>query len=259
MDTFSSINTLPSGAPKLVFIVPYRDREQQYKFFSYHMKNVLSNYAENEYAILYIHQKDTRPFNRGAIKNIGFLVVKDMYPDNYRHITLVFNDIDTMQFSSGFLPYCTVAGVVKHFYGFNYALGGIVSINAGDFESINGFPNYWAWGYEDNELNDRVNRTGSLKLDRSVFYSLLDKNILHLQCDLHRVMNRNEYNKYIKKVKDDLTDISNLQYSVNKRTGMIDVTNFSTKLPHVKESDVVHDLRKGNKPFKRKPKMDMMM
>ena len=142
--------------PSLIFIVPYRDREQQQIFFAKQMKTVLSDREPSTYKILYIHQTDTRKFNRGAMKNIGFLAVKSMYPDHYKDITLVFNDVDTMPYTTGFLNYDTKPGTIKHFYGFKFALGGIVSITGGDFEKLNGFPNVWGWGYEDNMLQNRV-------------------------------------------------------------------------------------------------------
>ena len=64
----------------LIFIVPYRDREQHLKFFDKHMKKeILEDMKEGEeYEIMYIHQQDKRPFNRGALKNIGFKIVKEM-------------------------------------------------------------------------------------------------------------------------------------------------------------------------------------
>ena len=64
------------SVPNIIFIVPYRDREQQYHFFSSHMRMILEDVPN--YRILYIHQTDKRQFNRGAMKNIGFLVVKDL-------------------------------------------------------------------------------------------------------------------------------------------------------------------------------------
>ena len=172
--------------PKVIFIVPYRDRQQQYEFFARQMAHVLEG---TSYRILYIHQKDTRSFNRGALKNIGFITVKNLYPETYRNITLVFNDIDTMPYVKGFLNYETVPGLVKHFYGFTFALGGIASMTAGDFERVNGFPNLWAWGYEDNALNQRVIKNG-IRIDRTQFYPILDKNILHLQDGILRDVNR---------------------------------------------------------------------
>jgi hypothetical protein len=45
-------NILPTVAPKLIFVVPYRDREQHQRFFRLHMKNILSDYSEDEYKII---------------------------------------------------------------------------------------------------------------------------------------------------------------------------------------------------------------
>ena len=148
------------SVPKIIFVVPYRDRQQQYLFFHKQMtKEILVDYPPGSYKIWYIHQCDNRDFNRGAMKNIGFLVAKQQYPNDYKNITLVFNDVDTMPFSRNFIHYETSPGIVKHFYGYDFALGGIVSMNAYDFERINGYPNLWGWGFEDNCLQVRVKKT----------------------------------------------------------------------------------------------------
>ncbi len=62
--------------PKLAFIVPYRDRKEHLTFFSVYMKHVLSDYDPKDYIVRFVHQKDGRPFNRGGMKNIGFLAIK---------------------------------------------------------------------------------------------------------------------------------------------------------------------------------------
>ena len=61
---------------ELIIIVPYRDREQHKFYFDRHMKYILENY---DYEIIFVHQKDNRPFNRGGMKNIGFLYAKNKY------------------------------------------------------------------------------------------------------------------------------------------------------------------------------------
>jgi hypothetical protein len=152
--------------PKYIFIIPYRDREQHLHFFNRQMKYVLEDIPKEDYEIYFLHQCDVRKFNRGAMKNIGFLAIRDKYPNDYKNITLVFNDIDTMPFEKNVLNYKTVPGVIKHFYGYKFALGGIVSITGDDFEKMNGFPNFWAWGYEDNSLQNRATRLNFI-IDRS--------------------------------------------------------------------------------------------
>ena len=152
-----STNNISNIAPNIVFIVPYRNRPQHKYFFSTYMSNIIAK--DNSYEIYFSHQCDVRTFNRGATKNIGFLAIKQKYPEHYKDMTFVFNDIDTIPFSDIF-DYETKHGTVKHFYGFKYALGGIVSITGRDFELTNGYPNFWGWGYEDNEIPKRVHILG---------------------------------------------------------------------------------------------------
>jgi len=261
--TFSiDTNVITPKIPNIIFIIPYRDREKQYEFFSKHMKSVLEDFPTDSFKILYIHQNDTRSFNRGAVKNIGFMTVKNMYPNDYQNMTLVFNDIDIMPYTKNFFDYHTRPGTVKHFYGFTFTLGGIVSINAKDFEIINGFPNFWSWGYEDNMLQRRIIERG-ITIDRSAFYPILDKNVLHFSEGITRNVNRTEYDIYESNTTEGLDSIFNLQYNYNPDNGFVDVTNFSTTREEDVKATHQHDLRKGNIPFpslnkKRKPKMTMM-
>ena len=211
--------------PSIIFIVPYRDRQKQYEFFAKHMKMVLEDYDESSYKILYIHQQDNREFNRGAIKNIGFITVKNMYPNDYSDITLVFNDVDTMPYTKNFLDYKTTHGIVKHFYGFQFTLGGIVSITAGDFEKVNGFPNFWAWGYEDNMLQSRILKAG-ITIDRSHFYNILDPNILHFPEGITRNINRTEYDAFRADTTEGVNSIQNIVSQYDEATGFVNVSTF---------------------------------
>lgn len=248
--------------PKIIFIVPYRDRPQHLHFFKEQMAKVLSNIPKTDYKIYILHQQDTRKFNRGAMKNIGYLVVKELYPNDYKNITLVFNDVDTMPYTKNFLKYDTVPGVVKHFYGYKFALGGIVSITAGDFEKTAGFPNFWAWGYEDNTLKLRVDKAG-LKVDYSQFYPIKDGNILQLSDGDTRNVSRTEFDTYKNNNADGFGDIKNLLYNVDEEYGFVNVTAFEPKTPDeaiVTRPHSVANVITGNTPFtgRRRPTFGRM-
>lgn len=212
--------------PKLVFIIPYRDRVEHKEFFTVYMKHVLEDIPKTDYEIYFVEQKDTLPFNRGAMKNIGFLALKYKYPNHYKNITFVFNDVDTVPYSKNVIDYNTTSGIVKHFYGFKFALGGIFSIKGEDFEKTNGFPNFWSWGGEDNYMQKRVEYVG-LYIDRSVFFNILDKNILQLCDGIKRLICRKEAATVVNmSTADGLVTIRNLNYEFKDE--YINVYNFQT-------------------------------
>ncbi len=207
-----------SKIPKIVFIIPYRNRPQHKFFFSNYLKTIMDESSlKDDYELYFSHQCDTRGFNRGATKNIGFLAIKDKYPDDYKNITFVFNDIDTIPFSNIF-DYETKPGVVKHFYGFEYALGGIVAINGSDFELINGYPNFWGWGMEDTVLQTRCEKK-DIKINRSQFFPIGNPNILHLFDGVQRIINRKDpWRATNDNGIDGLVTIHNLEYTIDSES-----------------------------------------
>lgn len=247
-----------SKIPKLIFIIPYRNRPQHKFFFSNYLHIIMQDsYLKDDYEVYFSHQYDTRSFNRGATKNIGFLAIKQKYPNDYKNITFVFNDIDTIPFSAIF-DYETVPGIVKHFYGFDYSLGGIVALNGSDFEAINGFPNFWGWGMEDTILQNRCDKIG-LKIDRSQFYKIGHPHILHLFDGVQRIINRTDP---WKRTHDDGIDgirtIHKLNYTIDLESSnsldnvhvintnnmfIINITTFMTRIKFEHEHYHKYDLR----------------
>ena len=221
------MTTEEKNYPKRVFIVPYRNRVQHKFFFSKYMSFILEDC--DDYEIYFSHQCDARTFNRGATKNIGFLAIKEKYPENYKDITFIFNDVDTIPFNKIF-DYQTTDGVVKHYYGYKYALGGIVVMKGGDFERINGFPCYWGWGMEDNVLQKRCTNAG-LKIDRNVFYNIGSPEILQLFDGISRIISKKDPWRMDKDTGiDGLRTIHKLEYildnsSINPNDNIFTVHN----------------------------------
>jgi len=260
-DNFIHIENIPvevpnQHIPNIVFIIPYRNRENDKRFFDLHMKTILADYDRSIYRIFYIHQEDDRNFNRGAMKNIGFLYCKEIYPNDYKNITLVFNDVDTMPSRKGLFHYETTQGTIKHFYGHTHTLGGIFSIKGSDFEKIQGFPNLWAWGYEDNAIYRRAT-IEKIKVDRSEFYNIQDKNVIHLSSGTIRQTNRIEFDRYLKEINENMvvdgfSTISQLEYDFDSTTNMLNVSNFMTTYTQQEQYNTLYDIKNGSQTYKKK-------
>lgn len=218
---------MPSSPPKIIFIVPYRDRKEHKQFFMKYMEFIMEDYKKEDYEIYFSHQCNDLPFNRGAMKNIGFLAMRDKYPSAYKNITFVFHDVDTLPYNKNLLPYETVNGVVKHFYGYQFALGGIFSIMGADFERINGFPNLWGWSMEDNMIQQRV-LSSNLRIDRSTFYPIGSRAILQFVDGISKLINKKEVAGFLNNnYPHGLNSIHNMNLKLEGE--YINVSNFITE------------------------------
>lgn len=241
--------------PKRIFIVPYRNRVQHKFFFSKWMSFLLED--KDDYEIWFSHQCDARTFNRGAVKNIGFMVARDKYPEHYKDITFIFNDVDTMPFNKIF-DYETTHGVVKHYYGFKYALGGIVVMKGADFEKINGFPCFWGWGMEDNVLQKRCDAF-NIAVDRTTFYNIGSPEILQLFDGISRIISKKDpWRGHYDDGVDGIRTITQLKYTIDDKSSnpvdniftvhhdsirFVNILTFLTHIPFGAEEYYNYDLR----------------
>lgn len=254
-------------APEFIFIVPYRDRDAQLEIFLSHMPKILEDL---NYEVYFAHQKDKRFFNRGGMKNIGFLHAKEKYPNHYKNITFVFHDIDTLLAKKGMTNFQTVKGKVKHIIGFKRAFGGIFSIKGEDFENLNGFPCIWNWGMEDNSLKLRwltKMRKGKEKfIDYSEFYSIYSKQIVMLWHGDKKVFNKDQaWNAYEKSSDfiDGINTIRNIKKTENSLENnvnffMIDITNFLplAKHPSIAQAKEIKSIRDSHFGYDKKIKQN---
>ena len=239
-------------SPTTIFIVPYRDRLPQKAYFEKYFEERVSKQSGMETAEYYfVHQKDYRPFNRGAIKNIGFLILSRKYPD-WKDITFIFHDLDHYPKSHITFPYITEPGTVKHYYGFKNTLGGAVAIKGADFIKTGGFPMFWGWGYEDNEFNNRV-LSAHLKIDRSNFIEFGDANesttaLTAIEGEGHiRSIAKEDINRFFLRTTEGWNHARNIDYSIDGH--MIDVVKFTTATLPSKMYE--YDIRSGEKNLRK--------
>tara|TARA_Y100001970_G_C14180461_1_gene829555 strand:- start:306 stop:1079 length:774 start_codon:yes stop_codon:yes gene_type:complete len=211
------------------------------------MPFIMEDYEKGkDYIFCFVHQNDERPFNRGALKNIGFMYYKEKYPDDYKNIQFIFHDIDTIPYTKEVWNYETEPGIVKHFYGYKHALGGIFTIYGSDFEKTNGFPCLWSWGFEDNIIQKRVIKN-NLKIDRSQFYTIQSKEILQFFDGYKREMTVESVDRGKNYTNHDgISTLNEIDYVYDEENEMIQVYNFKTLLNTKNEHFLDYDLNNGN-------------
>lgn len=233
--------------PKIIFIIPYRNRKEQQHFFNIYIQHVLQDYPPNYCKIFFVEQNNQhKEFNRGAVKNIGFMAMREQYPETYKNITFVFNDVDTIPYKNNILDFETTQGIIKHFYGKRFALGGIFSILGGDFECIGGFPNYWTWGHEDVVIVKRAEKQ-RIHIDRSTFFELGDPKIIQLNDE--KIRNVDVSTSFV-----DEDSVNTMKIIMNLKYTIYDNNTFHSNYVYIDQFDLalvkqvynhVIDLSKG--------------
>lgn len=137
---------------------------------------------------------DGRLFNRGALLNAAFRLVRGRFP-NLTHV--ITHDVDLKPSPELFRAYVDppaegtvthVGGVWKRYDSDSY-LGGVLSVRAEDFP---GYPNdIWGWGGEDDVLRDRI-RARKLKVVRPAEGTLADLEAMDLATKMQWLRDRKQ-------------------------------------------------------------------
>ena len=156
LEKFSSKN-------KIIIIIPLRNREIQLKNY---LENVIPILKKQniDYKIIITEQTFKKEFNRGKLRNIGFL---EGIKKNPNCLNIYFNDVDNYPLQDNIINFNSKIEHIKHIYGHTFSLGGIFIFNKNIYKKINGFSNnYFGWGHEDEDLITRV-EINNIDIDRS--------------------------------------------------------------------------------------------
>ena len=193
-------------------IIPVRNRD-------INKNQYIESFASTgDFKLFFIHQKNELAFNRGILKNIGFLESRKINPCEF----LFFNDVDNIPQKLG-VKLLANKNEIKHLYGHDFSLGGIFSTDYETFEKTQGFPNdYWGWGVEDVTFQFRAMRN-KIKIDKSALVERNKKNegphidefnFIPME---HRNSWKISWDKYnVERQTTATSGLNNISYEVNK-------------------------------------------
>jgi hypothetical protein len=166
----------------LKIVVPYRDREEHLVHFLPHIREYMDDCGIS-YHIVIAEQAEGLPFNRGAMKNAGFLLSGT---SDYT----CFHDVDYLPLNADYSwadnPACLVLIGAEgrpakindktqriHLNTVSF-FGGAVLMPDALFRQIDGYSNdYWGWGFEDTDIARRFEAAGISCIRRpGTFYPL---------------------------------------------------------------------------------------
>ena len=155
--------------PRLSIIVPYRNRQEHLARFVPH----IATYFERDkidrnipWQVVIVEQVPGKLFNRGLMRNIGFLLTEG--EADY----FCFHDVDYLPIWADYQYPATPARLCWHgaqevpinparpdevvVNDRNLFFGAVVMFNKADFRRVNGYSNdYWGWSFEDIDLRMR--------------------------------------------------------------------------------------------------------
>ncbi|XP_021374909.1 beta-1,4-galactosyltransferase 4-like [Mizuhopecten yessoensis] len=168
-DTLQGGRWKPEGCKavfRVAIIIPYRDRDSHLKIL---MSNLLPKLQRQQldYTIFVVEQAPGNRFNRGMLRNIGFLEANK----TAQYDCFIFNDVDTIIEDDRNMFKCDIRGekMIRHIAVlvnvfqykllYSYLIGGILSVTYKQFVAVNGYSNaFFVWGGEDDDLFRRFDK-----------------------------------------------------------------------------------------------------
>jgi hypothetical protein len=136
----------------ITILIHYRNRKEHIDAY---LRTIKSYNTHTPYELIVVEQEEGKPFNRGLMKNIGFML------RNPESDYVIFNDVDYIPTESMFLEYMKKTEVCRYLSPHQKCLGGVVGFHPKSFENTNGFPNViFEWGVEDRILFYRTKHRG---------------------------------------------------------------------------------------------------
>ena len=164
-----------------------------------------------------IEQSNKNQFNKGKLLNTGFIEITKKF-NNINNIH--FSDVDNYPLNTNVINYRNTIENVNHYFGHTHCIGGIYAFNKKIFKDINGFSNnFWAWGYEDADLQNRV-KLKKYKINRDNFIGRGNNNKIYDKIDRknkfykdNQIQEKIFFKKYIEDIKNIYKDgLNNIKY-----------------------------------------------
>ena len=207
---------------EVAIVVPYRDRPL-------HLDGLLTRwnlFLESENVHIFLaEQNDTAEFNRGRMRNIGFVEAANYSTQNNITFThVVFEDVDTWPRTAKgmellLLPPLT--GHIFHLYAHLSSLGGAWTVNINDYQNSNGFPNdFVGWGAEDEVMKERMMSLNITIHVHCHMDDLKNKNCQDIEV-LNHERNKSSHKRNLAKRsqwRSNRTGLSDLDYTVTQST-----------------------------------------
>ena len=150
---------------KLNVIIPIRNRDKELNEITDVLEDIFKKQnIEAKYYI--VEQEEGAKFNEGKISNAAFIEsLNDNFSDYY-----LFNDVDVWLEDTNIIKYnVNTDDIIRHPYGQKHCLGCFFLTTKKTFREINGYSNnYWGWGGEDVDLQNRA-ECKNVEIDRSNF------------------------------------------------------------------------------------------
>ena len=203
---------------KLAIIIPFRstvdklaqggpDRERNLNNWLEYMSTWFKIPAD----VFVIEQSDDgRPFNKGALFNVGYDLTKDS------HDYMIFHDVDCVPLDvENTYEWKDTPTVLRWHWSRvmdeNWNAGGVLQMTHTEYKNINGYSNiFWGWGFEDTNMALRIKSKSNFNQKNFKYRDFKHDRVP----GLHKKWNKQyAHNKRQEKIVDD-SGISDIKYAV---------------------------------------------